>query len=106
MNVGKFDLPGGSGTARYISVDYYVKEDSDAVSTKITEAGGKLDCKADSVMHTIYCPELAVLPVLNDDQAKFYQNLIEGMRCAVELECININVEIALLFHYLNQPQN
>ena len=48
--------------------------------------------KVDLVMLTAYCPGLDVLPVLNDNQEKCYQNLIRGLRWAVDFGCNNIHV--------------
>ena len=70
----------------------YVKEAVNAVYSKLIEAGNNLDGKADSVMHTVYHPDLDFLPVLNDNQENYYQNLIGVLRWSVEFGCNNIHV--------------
>ena len=69
----------------------------------ITETGRKLDGNADSVMPTGCCPDLYVSLFLNDYHANYYQNLIGFLRCAVDIRCINIYVEVTLIYCYLDQ---
>ncbi len=44
-------------------------------------------------------------PLLDDDQANYYQSLIGVLRWAVELGRIDIHVYVALLSSYLAQPR-
>ena len=45
-------------------------------------------------------------PVLEDDQANYYQNTVGQLIWAVELGWIDINLEISLLPHYITQPRH
>ena len=79
-NVGKFEPPGGSVTASFMSQDDYVEEAVNKVSTKMSEAGITLDGKSYSVMRTGYNTELDLSAALNDDQENYYQKIIGVLR--------------------------
>ena len=96
-NVCKFDLPDGSGTEWFMSVDDYVKAAVNLVSTNLSESWMDIYGKADSVIRTIYCPDLDVSPFFNGGQENNYQNRIEVLRWVVDLEHIVIHIEVALL---------
>ena len=53
-----------------------------------------------------YCPELHVSPVLENDQANYYQTKVGQLIWAVELGWIDINLVISLLSRYLAQPRH
>ena len=104
-NFGNFDLHNGSVTSWFMSGGDYVKDAANSVSTNINESGSKINGKIDSVMFTGCHPELDVSPVLNGNQAKYYQNLIGVLRWYFDIGSIGIHVEVALLSSYLDQPQ-
>ena len=82
----------------------YIKEAVNAITTKITESGRKLDGKENLVICTGNCLELDVLPILNYNQENYYQNLFGVLRWAVQLGRIDIHVEVTLISCYLAQP--
>ena len=53
-----------------------------------------------------YQPDLDVSLVLEDDQEKYYQTKVRHLRWSIELGRIDINLEIALLSWYLDQPRH
>ena len=69
-NVGEFCLPGSIITACFMSGEDYFNEAVNTVYARLSEAGGKLGGKIDSVMRTRFCLELYVITVLKNDQKK------------------------------------
>ena len=65
--MGKFDWPGGRGTAQFLLGDENIKEVANAITYILNESERKIDSKADLVMLTRYHPELDVSPVFNDN---------------------------------------
>ena len=83
----------------------YIEEAVSGFSINLNESGRNIYGKADSVMRTMYLPELYVLPVLGDDQGNYYQNLIGLLKLTVELDFVDIHVVVALLSWYIAQTQ-
>ena len=77
-----------------------------AFAIKMNEAVRNIDGKADPVIRTGNIPEQDVSPVLDDKKENYYQNLIGVLRQAVDIFCIDIHVEVALLYRFLAQPRN
>ena len=102
-DVGQFEVNGIK--AWYLSGDSYCKEAVKTVELKLAESGQLLAKGVTSPVSTGYRPELDISPVLDDEQANYYQNLIGVLRWSVELGRIDIHVEVALMSRYLAQPR-
>lgn len=99
-----YKLPDGSRTPWFMSGDSYIKQAISAVNEKLGEAGRQFAKWAESPVASGYRPEVDLSPVLNNEQANYYQNLIGVLRWAVELGCIDIYTKVALLSQYIVQP--
>lgn len=56
-------------------------------------------------LHTDYKPELDTSPLLDEDLHSRYQQIIGGLRWAVELGRVDINVDVAIMSQYLAAPR-
>ena len=86
-----------------MSVDKYIQETINMVEDKLAKSDQQLYKSTKSAIQTGYRPALDLSSVLGDDQASYYWSAIGKLRWAVELRCININPEIAILSGYLAQ---
>ncbi len=69
------------------------------VEAELEKIGKSLSNKVSTPMATNYCPELDVLPLLGNEQANYYQNLMGVLRWAVELGRIDINFRVDPVSH-------
>jgi len=83
----------------------FVKEAIRVVELELDKVGKRLETKVNTPMHSDYRPELDVTPLLNAQQANYYQELIGILRWAVELGRIDIHTQITMLSSYLVQPR-
>jgi hypothetical protein len=88
-----------------MSADNYVAAAVKNVETELAKNQEKLSSKADCVISPAYRPELDVSPLLDAEQANYYQNLIGVLRWAVELGQIDIFIAVSLLSQYLASPR-
>jgi hypothetical protein len=65
----------------------------------------RLPNKVPTPLSSGYRPELDVSPLLKDEEANYYQQLIGVLRWAVELGRIDIAFPIAIMSKYLVQPR-
>jgi hypothetical protein len=83
----------------------YIQEAIRCLEVELTKANLRLVGKPSTPIQSNYRPELDVSPLLNAEQANYYQSLIGILRWAVELGRIDIHVQVALLSTYLAQPR-
>jgi len=91
----------------------YVKNLVDQVKTMLDEDGDSLgkapasQARRNQVgpLHPKYKPELDTSPILDDRLHSRYQQIIGGLRWAVELGRVDINIDVALMSQYLAQPR-
>jgi hypothetical protein len=104
--VKKYFLDGDSKKARWaISSDEYIANAVKNVEAELESAGRRLVTKANTPMTVGYRPECDVSPVLDADQANYYQELIGVLRWACELGRLDILCPVALLSTYLAEPR-
>lgn len=75
------------------------------MEVELAKSGLTLKGKPSTPMQTNYRPELDVTPLLEPDQANYYQSLIGVLRWAVELGRIDIYIDVSLLSSFLAQPR-
>jgi len=83
----------------------YLKEAIKNVELELSKSGHCLCGKPTTPMQTGYQPELDISPVLGPDQANYFQSLIGVLRWAVELGCIDIHIDVAVLSSHLAEPR-
>ena len=88
-----------------MSSEQYVQEAIRTVELELSKVGRTLKNKASTPLTSGYRPELDVSPLLDEDGANYYMNLIGILRWAVELGRIDIHVDVALLASFLMQPR-
>ena len=103
-NVGKYQLPDGREVWSMSSNDYIKNAVKNLEETLALESM-KLKGKADRPMPSDYRPEIDVSPLLSDELANRYQNLIGVLRWACELGRIDILLEVSLLSSYTSMPR-
>jgi len=82
----------------------YVKEAIRLVDQELLKMNKCLPNKVPTPLSSGYHPELDVSPLLGDEEANYYQQLIGVLRWAVELGRINIAFCTAIMSKYLVQP--
>jgi hypothetical protein len=88
-----------------ISSHQFVKEAICVVELELDKVGKLFATKVSKPMVDGYRPELDIIPLLDAQKANYYQELIGILRWAVELGCIDIHVQVAMLSSYLAQPR-
>jgi hypothetical protein len=83
----------------------YVKEAVRLVEQELVKMDKCLPKKVPTPLSSGYHPELDVSPLLKDEEANYYQQLIGVLCWAVELGRIDIAFPIAIMSKYLVQPQ-
>jgi hypothetical protein len=83
----------------------YLKEAVKNVEGELEKSNLVLRGKPTTPMQAGYRPELDVSPILNPEQANYYQSLIGILRWEVELGRIDIYVDVALLSSHLAEPR-
>ena len=105
-DIAKFQVPDTGETCWSMYGDTYSKEEIKNVEIKLAKYGPQLINTTKLPIKLVYSPELDVSPVLEDNKAEYYQNTVGHLRWAIELGRININLEIALLYIYLDQTRH
>jgi Reverse transcriptase (RNA-dependent DNA polymerase) len=109
-DVGKYTLPDGS-EAWYLSSNSYVKEAVRNVDTWLhkREKGNSgwrsLKTKTSCMFPSGWKPELDVTPLLNSEDASYYQQQIGVLRWMCELGRVDINTEISMLAAFSVAPR-
>ncbi|MGH7954981.1 MAG: hypothetical protein ACREOZ_03385, partial [Gloeomargaritales cyanobacterium] len=104
--VKKWRFPEEAQKVRWgLSSEQYVTNAIKNVESELLKIDLKLPSKASTPMSNGYRPELDVSPLLDDERANYYQNLIGVLRWAVELGRIDIHIDIAMLSSFLVQPR-
>jgi len=88
-----------------MSSEQYVQETLRTFELELSKAGKRLKGKVSTPLSNGYHPELDVSPLLDDEQANYYMNLIGILRWTMELGRIDIHVDEALLASFLMQPR-
>lgn len=83
----------------------YVKEAIQLVEQELQKLNKRLPNKTLSPLSSGYRPELDVSPLLNDEEANYYQQLIGVLQWAVELGRIDIAFCVSIMSKYLVQPR-
>jgi hypothetical protein len=104
-NISQHYHPGDEKPRWAMSSDDYVKEALRNVEQTLKESGQTLSNKAETPMTTNYHPELDATPVLDDNEANYYQAQIGVLRWACELGRVDILLEVSLLSSYTAQPR-
>ena len=103
-NVGKYQLQDGREVWS-MSANDYVKNAVKNVEQTLAEEGTKLKGKADRPLPCDYRPEVDVSPLLSDELANRYQNLIGVLRWACELGRIDILLEVSWMSSFNAMPR-
>jgi hypothetical protein len=103
--IKEWHIPGDAHTVWSMNSQRYVREAIRCLEMELLKSGKALIGKPKVPIQHGYRPELDTSPLLNDDQANYYQSLIGVLRWAVELGRIDIHVYVALLSSYLAQPR-
>ena len=109
-DIGKYTLPDGT-VAWYMSSESYVKTAVRNVEAWLAkrEAGNKnwsgLKTKVSCVFPNGWKPEIDTTPLLNDEDASYYQQQIGVLRWMVELGRIDINTEVSMLAAFSIAPR-
>ena len=103
-NLSKCQVPDKGWTLWSMSWNIYIPEAINTVEDKLSKSGRQLYKNTKSSIQSSFCPQLDASPVLSDDQSSYYLCSIGKFRWAVEIGCIDINPEIALISCYLIQP--
>jgi hypothetical protein len=98
-------IPGDTRHVWSMNSQWYIKEAIRCLEMELQKSGKALVGKPKTPIQNGYRPELDTSPLLDDDQANYYQSLIGVLRWAVELGRIDIHVYVALLSSYLAQPR-
>ena len=102
-DVGKYNLSGE--TAWYMSSDSYVKLAIKTIEEKLRKHDQCLSKKAEGPIQAAYRPELDVSPLLDDERANFYQELVGVLNWIVELGRIDIHTAVSKMSAYLAAPR-
>jgi len=103
--IKEWRFPDDAGKVRWaMSSAQYVKEAVKNAEAKAKDAGRQL-YKSSSPMAADYFPELDCTPLLNHDEANYFQSQISVLRWAVELGRLDIYVDVARLSSFLVHPR-
>jgi hypothetical protein len=83
----------------------YVKEAVRLVEQELSKIDKRLPNKVPTPLSSGYRPELDVSPLLEDEEANYYQQLIGVLQWAVELGRIDIAFCTAIMSKYMVQPR-
>jgi hypothetical protein len=89
------------------SAEQYIKNAVTTIEQKLARDGMKLNSRkyASTPLSNGYRPELDYTPLLSDEAANFYQQLIGILRWTTELGRVDILIHVTLLSSYLMQPR-
>jgi hypothetical protein len=101
--VKRWEFPQDVSSLKWaLSLAQYVKEAMKNIETFLKTQDRRLYPMSQQ-MHTEYSPELDVTPFLDDDMTNFFQSQISILRWMVELGCLDIYNQAAMLSSYLAQ---
>ena len=103
-NVGKFQLPDGKEVWS-MSANDYIRNAVKNLEETLARENTKLKGKANRPLPLSYRPEIDVSPLLSDEMANRYQNLIGVLRWACELGRLDILLEVSWLSSYTAMPR-
>ena len=103
-NVGKYQLLDGREVWSMSSYDY-VRNAVKNLEETLGLENSRLKGKADRPLPSGYRPEIDVSPLLSDDMANRYQNLIGVLRWACELGRIDILLEVSWMSSFTAMPR-
>jgi hypothetical protein len=89
-----------------ISAEKYLKEAIRVVVLDLGKLDRRLPGNVPTPLSSGYRPELDVSAIIDDERTNWYQRLIDILRWAVELGCIDIHFSVAVLAQYLAQPRS
>jgi hypothetical protein len=99
-------FPEDAGKVRWaLSSEQYLKDAVKNLELKLVQDGLKLPGRKSTPMTSGYRPELDYSPLLSDEAANYYQQLIGIIRWAVELGRLDVFPNVVLLSSYLMQPR-
>ena len=106
LGAGLSKMTTANGTEYWsMSSEAYCKAAVINVDSKIRDEGRRLLSKCDTLMRSVYRPELDVSPDLKADGVQYYQELIGVLRWAVELGSVDILYEVATMSTHLAMPR-
>ena len=85
-----------------LSSEQYVNKAVRNIECKLAKIDQWLTSRTSTPMSSEYWLDLSAL--LNDDHAHYYQNLIGILCWMIELGCVDIHVDVAMLARFLVQP--
>lgn len=88
-----------------MSSQHYVNNAIKTVESELLKAGKTLLSNVKTPISCGYPPEFNATPLLGPERANYYQNLIEILRWAFELGCINIHIHASMLSSFLSNPR-
>jgi hypothetical protein len=88
-----------------LSSSHYINAAIRNVEHELSLIGKSLANNVTTLIAHGYRPELDTSPLLNDDQANYYQNLIGVLRWTIELGRIDILIHVSLLSSFLSSPR-
>ena len=106
LGAGLSKMTTANGTECWsMSSEAYCKAAVTNVETKLRNEGRRLPSKCDTLMQSVYRPELDESPELKADGVQYYQELIGVLRWAVELGGVDIFYEVATISTHLDMPR-
>ena len=88
-----------------LSLDKYIKAALDTVEKSLADARKRLPSKCKTLISSGYKPELDTTPELNAEGLQKYQEMIAMLRWAVELGCVDVLLETAMMSTHLALPR-
>jgi len=104
--VVQYKLPQDSSKVRWgLSSAHYISQAIKNVEYELSLCGQGLANNISTPIAFGYRPELDTTPLLNPDQANYYQSLIGVLRWAIELGRIDILIHVSMLSSFLAAPR-
>jgi hypothetical protein len=102
----QYKLPQDSSKVRWgLSSAHYISQAIKNVEYELSLCGQGLANNISTPIAFGYRPELDTTPLLNPDQANYYQSLIGVLRWAIELGRIDILIHVSMLSSFLAAPR-
>ena len=87
------------------SASAYIQEAVKNTEQWLDERNMKLPARCDTPMSSSYRPELDTSPVLDDEEANWYQSAIGTLRWIIEIGRMDITCEVSMLASQMAQPR-